>query len=162
MGVDTSRDRLVAVTNISSDGRTLLIPSFYAFVDSNVPHIWLLLDACTKFEEVFGLVCDNAMDIYLVADTVHEQLLRSNANIALSLVASLSTIVKSDSFTVDIILPYSALEMVAAYSLAPTADINATSRYFPLRRAFDSSKHTVKQCELLDFNSSASSTYSGK
>jgi hypothetical protein len=75
MGVDTTRDLLVAVSNISSDGRPLIIPSFYAFVDSTVPHIWLPLDACTEFEEVVGLVYDNAMDLYLVSDTLHKQML---------------------------------------------------------------------------------------
>ena len=143
MGVDTSRDLLVAITHVSSDGMSLLHSGIYAFIDSTVPHIWLPPDACAAFEAVFGLEYDNTTGLYLVNDTLHETLVRSNANITISLAASLSTDAESSASAIDIILPYGAFDMVAGYPLTSSTDINTTSRYFPLRRASNSSQYTL-------------------
>jgi hypothetical protein len=148
MGFDTSRDLLVAITNISSDGTPLLNSGVYAFIDSTVPHIWLPIDVCAAFEEAFGLVYDNSTGLYLVNDTLHEQLVRSNPNITFSLAASLPTKAESSSSTLDIILPYGAFDLLAGYPLASSIDINATSRYFPLRRASNSSQYTLGRAFL--------------
>ncbi len=143
IGVDTTRDLLVAITNISSDGKALLNNEIFPFVNSADPDIWLPLDACAWFEEVFGLKYDNMMDLYLVSDALHEQLLISNANVTISLTSSLPTDAKSSSSAIDINLPYGALDMVAGYPLASPTYINATLHYFPLRRASNSSQYTL-------------------
>jgi Eukaryotic aspartyl protease len=148
IGVDTSRDLLVAITNISSNGIPLLNSGIYAFIDSTVPHIWLPVDVCAAFEDVFGLVYDNATDLYLVDNSLHEQLVRSNATVTISLAASLPTEAESESTTIDINFPYGAFDMLAAYPLASSTDINATSRYFPLRRASNSSQYTLGRAFL--------------
>lgn len=143
MGVDTSRDLLVAITNVSTNGSSLLDTGLYAFIDSTVPHIWLPLAVCAQFEQVFGLVYDNTTDLYLVNDTLHEQLLTSGANVIISLAASLAASADSTVSTLDITLPYGAFDMVVGYPLASSREINATSRYFPLRRASSSSEYTL-------------------
>jgi Eukaryotic aspartyl protease len=147
MGVENIRDLLLAITNITSDGEPLLKTGIYAFIDSTIPHIWLPLDVCARFEEVFGLVFDNVTDLYLVNNTLHDHLLRSNPNVTISLASSVSGEVpaeaSSNSSAIDIILPYGAFDMEATYPLASSTDINATSRYFPLRRAFNSSQYTL-------------------
>jgi Eukaryotic aspartyl protease len=148
MGVDTSRDLLVAITSISSDGTSLLNSGIYAFIDSTVPHIWLPLDVCAAFEEVFGLVYDNASSLYLVDDSLHKKLVRSNASVTISLAASLPTEAETVPSSIDIILPYGAFDLLAGYPLASSTDINATSRYFPLRRASNSSQYTLGRAFL--------------
>ena len=148
MGVDTRRDLLVAITNISTDGTSLLNSGIYAFIDSTVPHIWLPLDVCAAFEQAFGLVYDNATSLYLVDDSLHEQLVRSNASVTISLAASLPTEAESESSTIDIILPYGAFDMLAGYPLVSSTEINATSRYFPLKRASNSLQYTLGRAFL--------------
>lgn len=149
MGVENTRDLLLAITSISTDGRSLLETGIYALIDSTVPHIWLPLDVCARFEEAFGLVFDTASDLYLVNDTQRNRLLSLNPSVTISLASSVSVEasveVSSNSSVIDIILPYGAFDMEARYPLASSADINdyATSRYFPLRRAFNSSQYTL-------------------
>jgi hypothetical protein len=147
MGIENTRDLLLAVTNVTSDGRSLLNTGIYAFIDSSVPHIWLPLDVCARFEEVFGLVFDTATDLYLVNDSLHNQLLSSNPSVTISLASSVPsqapTEPSNSSSAVDIVLPYGAFDMEATYPLASSTDINATSRYFPLRRAFNASQYTL-------------------
>ena len=147
LGVENTRDLLLAITNISSDGSSLLNTGIYTFIDSTVPHIWLPLDVCARFEEVFGLIFDAETDLYLVNDSLHDRLLSSNASVTISLAPSVPTEVlagsSSSSLAIDIVLPYGAFDMVATYPLASSTDINATSRYFPLRRAFNASQYTL-------------------
>lgn len=147
MGVENTRDLLLAITNISSDGRSLLNTGIYTFIDSTVPHIWLPLDVCARFEEVFGLIFDTETNLYLVNQSLHDQLLSSNASVTISLAPSVSVEVSAESSSsssaIDIVLPYGAFDMVATYPLASSTDINATSRYFPLRRAFNASQYTL-------------------
>lgn len=143
MGVDTSHDLLVAITKITSNGKTLLNDGIYIYIDSTVPHIWLPLDVCAKFEEVFGLRYDNVTDLYLVNDILHEELLSSNPSVTISLAASLPDDSTEAVPTIDIVLPYGAFDMVAGYPLASSTNINATSKYFPLRRAYNSTQYTL-------------------
>jgi hypothetical protein len=147
MGVENTRDLLLAITNISSDGRSLLNTGIYTFIDSTIPHIWLPLDVCARFEEVFGLIFDTDTDLYLVNDSLHDRLLSSNASVTISLAPSVPIEVptgsSNSSSAIDIVLPYGAFDMVATYPLASSTDTNATSRYFPLRRAFNASQYTL-------------------
>jgi Eukaryotic aspartyl protease len=148
LSADVSRDLQVAITGVSSGGRSLLSSGIYAFIDSTVPHIWLPRDACAKFEEVFGLEYDSATNLYLVNDTLREQLLRSQPNITISLAASLSTNAGERPYGMNITLPYSAFDLVAWYPVASSTDIGATARYFPLRRADNESQYTLGRAFL--------------
>ena len=136
MPVNPTRDLRLAVTTISSRGKTLLDSRIDAFIDSSVSHIWLPVDVCARFEEAFGLIYDNATQLYLVNDTLHNQLLRYNASVLISVTSSLTDDDPNDSSTIDIILPYGAFDKKATY-------INPTSRYFPLRRASNPSQYTL-------------------
>ena len=49
-----------------------------SFVDSTVPHIWLPTEACDAFERQLGLTWDNASELYLVNDSLHDSLLARN------------------------------------------------------------------------------------
>ncbi|KAF7510996.1 hypothetical protein GJ744_005542 [Endocarpon pusillum] len=138
MPVNTTRDLRLAITAISSHGTSLLDSEIYAFIDSSIPHIWLPIDACTRFEEAFGLIYDNATQRYRVNDTLHTNLLRSNASVVIS-VASSTRAEEPNGSVIDITLPYGAFDKMATES----SDINSTWRYFPLRQASNSSQYTL-------------------
>lgn len=141
MGLENTRDLLVAITNITTNGMSLLDTGIYAFIDSTVPHIWLPYYVCTRFEEAFGLIFDPTTDLYLVNDTQHDHLLSSNPSVVISLDSSLS--IETTSSVIDVTLPYGAFDMEATYPLASSTDVNTTLRYFPLRRAFHSWQYTL-------------------
>lgn len=140
MPANTTRDLQLAITAISSHGTTLLDSEIHAFIDSSIPHIWLPIDVCTRFEEAFGLIYDNKTQLYLVNATLHNQLLRSNTSVVISVASSLGS-EDPNSSTIDITLPYGAFDKNATYPLS--SDINSTSRYFPLRRASNFSQYTL-------------------
>jgi hypothetical protein len=124
-GADISQDLLIELRSVMSGRNSLLPSSIITFIDSTVPHIWLPLEACLKFESVFGIVWDNATDLYLVNDTLHDSLVANNANITFTLGKS-----TGGEETVNIIFPYKAFDLTVAL---PSK--NVTSRYFPIRRA---------------------------
>jgi len=102
------------------------------FLDSTIPYIYLPEAACTMFESTFGLVWDNATQLYLLTDAQHNALQTQSPNITFTL-GNLTT-----STTVDIILPYSAFDLTVSYPIVANA-----TRYFPLKRANDSSQYTL-------------------
>lgn len=142
MPMNVIRDLRLPVTTISSDGETLLDSGIYTFIDTTTPYIWLPGNVCSRFEEAFGLIYDNATQLYLVNDTTHDLLLSSNASVIISVASSLPVEDPNGSSTLDIILPYAAFDMVATYPLL-SSDLNKTSHYFPLRRAIDPSQYTL-------------------
>jgi hypothetical protein len=131
-GADISYDLLVALRSIKTGKADLLTNQIFAFINSNVPHIWLPMDACKAFEAVFGLTHDPTTDLYLVNDTHHNQLLAANANIIFTLAPSFSA-----GPAVDIVLPY------GSFDLNVVLPSNITSHYFPIRRAQNSSQYTL-------------------
>lgn len=135
---DISRDLLVGVQSIRfSDSKTseaeLLEKGFFAFIDSTVPHIWLPLNSCRAFEKAFGIIYDNATDLYLVNDKLHDQLVSQNASITFVLGNDLI-----GGKTVEITLPYLSFDLLADYKF-----LNKSSRYFPLRRANNDTQYTL-------------------
>ena len=134
----TYRDLVVPISSItgksnSSPQINLLSKEIVAMVDGGTPHIWLPMDACKSFEENFGLIYDETSNLYLVNDTLHEEL--SSQNISLSFELRSSTEEK-----VVISLPYEAfdLEVDSTYP-----NITNSSRYFPLRRAANDTQYTL-------------------
>jgi hypothetical protein len=93
-------------------------------IDSTIPHIWLPVEACAAFEEVFDIVWDDAAQLYLLNETAHAQLQQSNPVVNI-------TIRESEKRSVEYSLPFTAFDLTATAPL-----VNGTpSRYFPLKRA---------------------------
>ncbi|KXL48222.1 MAG: hypothetical protein FE78DRAFT_142425 [Acidomyces sp. 'richmondensis'] len=141
--VDNERDLVVAIQSIttpskipSSPAATELLPTpIYALLDTTVSQIWLPLEACRAFEETFGIVYDNATELYLVNETLHQQLTDQNPNITFTLAQGLS-----GGPTVQIELPYAAFDLTA---LPPYQGLANKTYYFPLRRAANESQYTI-------------------
>ncbi|KAH6621856.1 aspartic peptidase domain-containing protein [Boeremia exigua] len=104
-------------------------------IDTTVAELWLPLAICQAFEEAFGLTYDNATQLYLVDDLLHQTLRAQDPSVTLTFHQSFTT-----NETVQITLPYSAFDMEAQ---APYRGLNRTTRYFPLRRAATSNQWTL-------------------
>lgn len=138
-GSDDSRRLTLAIQAITAantlhgDPTSLGAVGILSLIDSTVPHIWLPMAACHAFEEAFGLIYDDATDLYVVNDTIHARLQQLNPTVTLKLGNALSS-----SETVSIDLPYGAFDLQASYPI-----YNNTTNYFPLRRASNESQYTL-------------------
>lgn len=130
---DISRDLLVGVQSITSGSDSLLPEGVVALIDSTVAQIWLPTEACQRFEEVFGLEWDNDLSLYTVNDTLHRRLISENPSITFTIG---STTTSND--IINVRLPYVAFDLIASWPLAPDG-----TRYFPLRRANDSTQYVL-------------------
>lgn len=140
---DSNRDLLVGLQSITTtDGnqkKTSLLPSpILTFVDSTLPYIYLPKEACTKFEQAFGLTWDDTSMLYLVNDTLHDELVSRNPSFTFTLGNS-----QSGGQTVDIVIPYLSFDLQATFPL-----ISNSSRYFPLKRAANDSQYTLGRAFL--------------
>jgi hypothetical protein len=138
---DSNYDLTINVNSISmssSNGKRNLSTSWFpAFVDSTLPYLYLPIDVCQHFEAAFGITYDNDTELYLVNDTLHDQLLAQGANVTFSLTNVTSQVL------VDIVLPYLAFDLIADYPLVKNA-----TRYFPLKRAKDNTDTTLGRAFL--------------
>ena len=143
--IDDTRDLVINILSITSSGTTLLPDSIPAFIDSTVSHIWLPIEACHLFEKAFGLQLDNVTQLYLVNDSLHNSLLVQNASITFELGPIAGTARNNSQGSVNITLPYSSFDLMARYPFIgqETGDLNASSRYFPLRQAANSTQYTL-------------------
>lgn len=140
---DNGRDLVVAIQDITTPSQIdnnpqpikLLPNAVYAYIDSTVPQIWLPVEACLVFEAEFGLVYDNATELYLVNDTLHTELLQRNPNVTFHLAIGLD-----GGNNVQIELPYAAFDLTAQ---PPYLGLGNTTNYFPLRRADNASQYTL-------------------
>lgn len=124
----TAQNTLKGTYSLSSEAH-------FSLVDSTVAHLWLPSTICDHFEEAFGLTYDPGTDLYLVNDTIHEQLKSKNPSITIKLVNSLKD--TSVNYT-NIVLPYAAFDLQASYPYYP----NPTN-YFPIRRAATDSQYVL-------------------
>ena len=118
-----------------SDSKTqtsLLSSGIMVLLDTTVPYIWLPQNACQAFEKAFGISWDPISNLYLVNNTHHQQLLKTNASVSFELSNSLS------GPAVNITLPYASFDLEAVPPL-----VSNSSRYFPLQRANDESSFTL-------------------
>jgi hypothetical protein len=115
---------LQAITTTFSNGteKTLLSTGITALLDSTIPHIWLPESVCTVFEQVFGLVWDSASELYLISESLHNDLTALNPNITFTLGNT-----QSGGNTVQVTLQYSSFDLVLPLK-------GTGSFYFPLRR----------------------------
>ncbi|KAI8934836.1 hypothetical protein NX059_008516 [Plenodomus lindquistii] len=130
VGVDS-----ILATNTLQGTFSLTSGAHFSVIDSTVPHLWLPEDVCAQFERAFGLTYDPQTELYLVNDTIHQQLRNNNPTITLKLVNSLSG--SSTNYT-NIELPYGAFDLQASYPYYQ----NATN-YFPIRRAANSTQYVL-------------------
>jgi hypothetical protein len=130
VGVDSilATDTLLGTVSLSSSAH-------FSVIDSTVPHLWLPTDICSQFERAFGLTYDPQTDLYLVNDTIHQQLLSRDPILTIKLVNSLQD--TTTNYT-NIQLPYAAFDLQASYPYYP----NATN-YFPIRRAANESQYVL-------------------
>jgi hypothetical protein len=142
-GADFSRDLVVELQSITYDtigASPLLANSVNIFIDSMVSHLWLPLAACQAFEAAFDLTWNDTAKLYTVNDTLHESLVAQNPTFTFTIGGSRS---KPDE-KVDIVFPYAAFDLSVT---APFVD-SGSSRYFPLKRANDSSQYTLGRAFL--------------
>lgn len=155
MSANNMRPLQVGLQNILAEntlrGAVSLLPSStYHLVDSTVPHIWLPDDAIDEFVSAFGLEYDNTTELYLVNDTIHEELLQRKPTVTFVLGES-ST--KDMGLTQNIKLPYAALDLQAGYPFYE----NKTVNYFPIRRAANNTQYTIgrvllqEACVIVDW-----------
>jgi len=125
--------QLESITMTDSTTSSSLLPSSIpAFVDSSQPSIWLPVEACTLFEQAFGLTWNDTLELYLVNSSQHSTLLAQNANVTFT-VGNLTA-----GANVNITLPYAAFDLNVSSPIVP----NPTN-YFPLKRAANSTQYTL-------------------
>ncbi|GAB7346779.1 hypothetical protein MBLNU459_g1879t1 [Dothideomycetes sp. NU459] len=111
----------------------LLGTPMFSTIDSTLPYIWLPESTCDVFASAFGLVYDNSTDLYLVNDTIHSRLQDLNPTLTFVFGPSLY-----GGTTQNIVLPYAAFDLQASYPLYENA-----TRYFPIRRAANSTQYII-------------------
>lgn len=104
-------------------------------IDSTTSQMWLPRSICDKLENAFGLTYDGNTGLYLVNATTHSQLLDLNPEVTFTIAANAST-----SLTTNIVLPYAALDLIVG---VPFYNSTSTIRYFPIRRATNTSQYTL-------------------
>jgi hypothetical protein len=102
------------------------------YFDSTIPYIYLPSHICTKFETAFGLNWDNAIEVYLINDTMHTSLQSLNPNITFTLSGT-------SGQALDIVLPYKTFDLTASFPVIQ----NGTVNYFPLKRAANNTQYTL-------------------
>ncbi|EEU34955.1 uncharacterized protein NECHADRAFT_78521 [Fusarium vanettenii 77-13-4] len=136
MANDITRDLVVAlqaITYSGADQASLLSSPINIYIDSTDPNIWLPKSAVEAFETAFDLTLDEDSNLYLINDTHHNSLLKSDAEVSFRL-----SDVLDGGDTVTITLPYKAFALRAEYPL-----VEKSSYYFPLKLAADESQYTL-------------------
>ena len=138
MASDISRDLVVNVESIlfndrAVQNRNLSSGPYLVFIDPTVPEIWLPKEACSNFEDAFGLVYNSTINRYLINDTLHDTLQKQNASVSFILSDS-----QNRAATVNINLPYASFDL----SLGPPI-VDVVQNYFPLRRAANETQYTL-------------------
>ena len=128
----------VTVSNTLQGTLTPLSQGSLFMIDSSVPDIWLQISACQLFEEAFGLLYDPLTDLYLINDSIHNQLQQKEPTVTFEL-----GVMESEGPSVNITLPYGAFDLQASPPIYPN-----TTNYFPLRRAANETQQTLGRAFL--------------
>ena len=83
---------------------------------------------------MFGLEWDEGLGLYLVNNTLHEQLMNESPTVTFTIA---STTTSSEIINFD--TPYGSSALTTTWPLTA----NGTSRYFPLRRADNASQYVL-------------------
>jgi hypothetical protein len=138
MAPDNERDLVVGIAGITANTASkqnislLQRDDLNMFIDSTIAEMWLPADVCKAFEDAFGLKYDNKTGLYLVDDTMHQNLLAQNPSVTFTLGQKYNT-----NATVQITLPYAALDLDAS---PPYRGLQEKTKYFPLRQGANSSQ----------------------
>ncbi|EPE24792.1 Acid protease [Glarea lozoyensis ATCC 20868] len=124
---------IVASDTFEGKQTSLLLNGITAYIDSTYPKIWLPLDACEAFEKAFGLNYDPTSFRYLINTTTHARLQSLNPTITFKIGNS-----TFGGLTRNIVFPYAAFDLQASYPI-----FENDTRYFPIRRADNSSHYTI-------------------
>jgi membrane protein implicated in regulation of membrane protease activity len=145
MYADDSRPLTVAVTsmpaqNTLSGNIDLSSAGRYFLLDSAIPHIWVPQEDIPRWVAAFGLTYDNTTDLFLVNDTIHNQLRTLNPSITFTLAqyVDLPSGLSRQPQAVNITLPYAAFDLQASYPY-----YNNATNYFPIRRAANSTQYLI-------------------
>ncbi len=146
LATDISRDLTVSLHSITAKYAndsvvSLLSEPIWIFIDSTIPDLYLPAEVCREFEQTFGLVWNTTYQKYFVDDDQHESLMAENNNITFELGSD-----ETGGPTVDVSLPYSSFDLTIDYPLIPTK--LSGIRYFPLKRAENSSQNTLGRAFL--------------
>jgi len=98
-------------------------------LDSSTPFLWFPTEVCDYFEKLLGLQWDEASQLYLVSDLLHQNLTASQPYVTFNL-SDPRTPTDGYPFMVS----YEALDLNASY---PLVNASAPTRYFPLKRMAD-------------------------
>ena len=146
LGPDITRELTVSLHYITAryaddSVEILLSAPIWTFVDSTTPELYLPLEVCKKFEQTFGLVWNATHQKYFVDDDQHESLIAKNTDFTFVLGNS-----ETGGPTVNIHLPYSSFDLSMD---CPLVACNISGiRYFPLKRAADSSQYALGRAFL--------------
>jgi hypothetical protein len=94
-------------------------------LDSTVSQLWLPRVVCDELETSLGLIYDLSTELYAVNDTAHSKLVELAPTFAFTLAAD-----STSNETTTVVLPYAAFDLQAGLPV-----YNATTNYFPIRRA---------------------------
>jgi hypothetical protein len=141
---DQQRDLTIgiqAITSSAGSQNTSLLPNgILSFIDSTVTQMWLPIEACTAFENAYGIVYDPATDLYLLNNTQHAKLKALDPNITFTIGYG-----KEGGQTAEITFPYAAFDLNISY---PTVAVGNESYYFPIRRANNDTQYTLGRAFL--------------
>lgn len=135
-GADQSRDLVVGLHSITYNtigSSPLLSSGIHAFINSMVSHLWLPIETCQAFEQALNLTWNDTAELYLIDDAVHESLVAQNPAFTFTVGPA-----SKAGESVAIRMPYAAFDLNVSAPL-----VTSTSRYFPLKRAQNSSQYTL-------------------
>ena len=145
LGGDDEETLPVNVQSIVAEdvfGGTLsLLPggsSITTIIDSTTSQMWLPQNVCDLFATAFGLRYDSYTGLYIVNNTIHNELLDMNPTVTFTL----SSTDDAGSNT-NIEFPYAAFDLQAGIPL-----FNLTTNYFPLRVAQNESQQVLGRAFL--------------
>jgi hypothetical protein len=146
MGSDSAdRDLALWVRGISySTNSSMSVPlsstPFNAMIDTATSTYWLPKAVCDSFAKTFHLRFNSTIGLYLINETLHDQLSSMNPSISFTL----STDPVSGK-EVTISLPYDAFELKLNREYKPA---HSWSRYFPIRPVQNDSQITLGRAFL--------------
>lgn len=123
----------VQLQSITSNSTSSLLPNaINVQLDSTTPYFYLPAEACTLFENAFGLTWNDSAQLYLLNDTQHSALKAQNPTVTFKLgMEGIAT-------DVDITLSYSAFDLTATWPL-----VASSTPYFPLKRAANATQYML-------------------
>lgn len=135
-GSDTYRPFVLGLEGITSQETDLLEEPIVVGLDSLITQVWLPESTCERFEAEFGLEFDAALELYFINESQHESLLAEDRTVTFTL----SSALEGDNEKLEIQFPYAAFSHPVQ---SPFAGLNQSTRYFPLKRATNSTQYTL-------------------